>query len=186
MLRSVPPTPSTDSEPTDEVFHDEVFHLVEMGGANVVIRAARSLDLALTESLVAAVNAANAAGATAVVDPHTHRCDDQLAAFEHFVTPARPCPDDCRAECRPSAAEVAWTGHMRLYADESVWTIDLERGRLCRTDPGVDVRFVQARDWDDVIAVHVGPNRLRATCRDGLVVSAPRRYDHRPLEPACA
>jgi len=157
-----------------------------MGGTNVVIRAASSLDLALTESLVDAVNAASAAGLTAVIDPHTRRCDDDLAAPEYLVGPARPCPPECLADCVPSAAEVAWTGHVRLYTDESVWTIDLERGRLCRTDPDVDVRFVRARDWVDVIAVHVGPRRLRATLCDGLVVSAPRRHDHRPLEPACA
>jgi hypothetical protein len=153
-----------------------------MGGDNVVIRAASAIDLARTRSLVDAVNAASDAGVTVVIDPHTERCDDGLAALGERVH--GPCRD--HPSCRPAPAEVASTGCVRLFGDATVWTIDLVRGRLCRTDVGVDLRFVAASAWIDVVAVHVGPTRLRATTNDGRVFSTARLHRERPPASRCA
>ncbi len=185
MLRSVSPTPSPDDLPAGPAEFVDDRHVIEMGGDNLVIRAASAVDLDRTRSLVDAVNAASAAGVTVVIDPHTERCDDGLAAFAERVLV--PCRD--HRTCTPAPAEVASTGCVRLLGDETVWTIDLEGGRLCRTDDVVDLRFVPASAWIDVVAVHVGPQRLRASTNDGRVFSTSRRHggnDRRPQEPVCA
>lgn len=180
MLRSCSPTPFSDDR-DDTVERDR--HVIEMGGENLVIRAASAVDLDRTRSLVDAVNAASASGVTVVIDPHTERCDDRLAALGERV--ATPCVD--HRACQPAPVEVASTGCVRLLGDETVWTVDLERGRLCRTDTSVDLRFVPASAWIDVVAIHVGPRRLRASTNDGRVFSTARRHgDRRPPEPICA
>ncbi len=183
MLRPVSPTPSPDDRDDDVLDSDR--HVIEMGGENLVIRAASAVDLDRTRSLVDAVNAASAAGVTVVIDPHTERCDDGLAAFAERVLV--PCTD--HRACLPAPVEVASTGCVRLFGDDTVWTVDLERGRLCRTDGAVDLRFVPASAWIEVVAVHVGPQRLRASTNDGRVFSTARRHDdhdRRPPEPICA
>jgi hypothetical protein len=191
VLRPVSPTPDPvhhHDVPADDALVIEVDderHVIEMGGDNLVIRAASAVDLDRTRTLVDAVNAASAAGVTVVIDPHTERCDDVLAAFGERVLV--PCRD--HNACTPAPVEVASSGCVRLLGDDTVWTIDLEGGRLCRTDDAIDLRFVPASAWIDVVAVHVGPRRLRASTNDGRVFSTARRHDdhdRRPHEPVCA
>lgn len=179
MFRPVSPPSSPVPESADEP--DGSRHTIEMGGDNVVIRAAREIDLERTRSLVDAVNAASDAGVTVVIDPHTERCDDVLASLGERA--ALPC--HLHPSCRPAPAQVASTGCVRLLGDDTVWTVDLERGRLCRTEAVVDLRFMSASAWIEVVAVHVGPNRMRATTNDGRVFSTARLHEERSSASVC-
>jgi hypothetical protein len=155
---------------------DEPHVTIEMGGTNIVIRSTAELDHAYTTSLVAAVNAATDADVDVVIDPHSVRCDDGFASYEH------PRSDRCveHDRCRPTAAAAVASGVIRVPAESTVWTIDVARGRLCRTDSDIGLRFLGPEAWTRVVAVCITPSRLVALQVGGGTLS--ERRAHTPGE----
>jgi hypothetical protein len=163
---------------------DEPTVTIEMGGANLVIRASAHFDHASTISLVSAVNAAADADVAVVIDPSSVRCDDEFARYGYERT--AECRD--HDSCRPDAVQVVGSGIIRITAERTVWTIDVAHGRLCRTDGPLEVRFLGPEAWTPVVAVCVTPSRLVALLHDDAHVSERRAHgsvvDDRVSEPA--
>ena len=163
---------------------DEPRVTIEMGGANLVIRASSHFDHASTISLVGAVNAAADADVAVVIDPSTIRCDDEFARYGYARI------DECRDHdgCRPAAVQAVNSGIIRIAAERTVWTIDVANGRLCRSDAPLDVHFLGPDAWTPVVAVCVTPSRLVALLLDDAHVSERRAHGsptgHRVAEPA--
>jgi hypothetical protein len=160
------------------IYHDEPQVTIEMGGANLVIRASTHFDQASTISLVGAVNAAADADVAVVIDPSTVRCDDEFARYGYERIA------DCRdhRDCRPDAVEVVGSGIIRIAAERTVWTIDVARGLLCRTDAPLDVRFLGPDAWTPVVAVCVTPSRLVALLRHDAHLSERRAHGSAAVE----
>jgi hypothetical protein len=163
---------------------DEPLVTIEMGGANLVIRAGSHFDHASTISLAGAVNAAADADVAVVIDPSSVRCDDEFARYGYERIA------ECRDHdgCRPAAVQVVGSGIIRITAERTVWTIDVAHGRLCRTDAPLDVHFLGPEAWTPVVAVCVTPSRLVALLLDDAHVSERRAhgsaFDRRVSEPA--
>jgi hypothetical protein len=155
----------------DESASQEPRIVIEVSGANVVIRATPSIDRMHTMSLADAINAASDTDTCVVIDPEPIRCDDAFAAYEP-PDADRTCSR--HATCRPVAAEVARAGVVRLHAEGTVWLIDVSEGRFCQVDPGIDVRFLGPEAWRPIVAVCVTPTRLIALGVDGARTSARR------------
>jgi hypothetical protein len=163
------PMPPSASAPS---ISDEPHVTIEMGGTNIVIRSTAELDHAYTTSLVAAVNAATDADVDVVIDPHSVRCDDAFASYQH------PRSDMCveHQRCRPAAAAAVASGVIRIPAESTVWTVDVARGRLCRTDGDIGLRFLGPEAWTRVVAVCITPSRLVALRVGGGTVSERRAH----------
>jgi hypothetical protein len=163
---------------------DEPRVTIEMGGANLVIRAGSHFDHASTISLVGAVNAAADADVAVVIDPASVRCDDEFTRYGYERIA------ECRDHdgCRPAAVQVVASGIIRIAAERTVWTIDVAHGRLCRSDAPLEVRFLGPDAWTPVVAVCVTPSRLVALLHDDAHVSERRAHgssaDPRVSEPA--
>lgn len=157
----------------DDSFEGESRITIEMGGANIVIRASAHTDRAYTATIAEAINAASAADTTVVLDPEPMQCDDTFAAFqEEAVDPACPIHD----RCRPVAADVLRAGVVRLRTERFSWMLDVNASRLCRLDRDTDVRFLSDAAWDRVVALCITPSRLIARLPDGRLLSARRAH----------
>ena len=66
--------------------------VIEMGGSNLVIRAADNIDHSYTIALADAVNAAVDTEHVVVIDPAPIRCDDEFTAARLEPTTAVPLP----------------------------------------------------------------------------------------------
>lgn len=175
LERSARPHGRTHVAPAvdDAAIADEPSVLLEVSGSNVVIRATPDVDHACTASLAEVINAASDTGTCVVIDPHPIRCDDAFAAY-------RP-PDaerSCREHgvCRPTHAEVAGPGVVRVRAEGTVWMVDVRNGRLCQLSTDVDPRFIGERAWRPLVAMCVTPTRLIALGIDGDLRSARRAH----------
>jgi hypothetical protein len=117
------------------------------------------LDGGATAALVAAINAAVAAGAAALIDlergPLT--LPDQLAVGE-------PC---CGRDCWEAlVARMAGPGLIELAAGDEPWLLDVVGRRLSRTHAG-DRRFLPASAWLRVSDVTVSAAIVAATSDAG-------------------
>lgn len=159
-----------ESSPTDR--DEEPRVTIEMGGANLVIRASSHFDHASTTSLVSAVNAAADADVAVVIDPPSVRCDDVFARYGYERIA------ECRDHdgCRPASVHVVGSGVIRIAAEQTVWTIDVAHGRLCRSDGPLDVMFLGPEAWTPVVAVCITPSRLVALLLDDAHVSERRAH----------
>lgn len=144
---------------------------IEMGGANVVIRPSSSIDRAYTDALVHAVNAAVAADTAVVIDPEPIRCDDTFAA--HASHAGHNPPSTRTGHCALDV-EVVASGMIRVAAESTKWTIDLNKGRFVRSDHAIDIRFVDPDAWTPVIAVCITPNHLCALTLDHSLITSSR------------
>ncbi|MFZ9016486.1 MAG: hypothetical protein ACO23O_05795 [Ilumatobacteraceae bacterium] len=149
--------------------------VVGMGGGNLLVRTAPSIDRDDTVCLVDVINAAGETGTVVVVDPYPVPCDD-LFAGEPLADDAADCPE--HLECTPAAATVAGVGVVRLQAESAWWMLDVAAGRLCRTSRRVEPCFVPVDQWTEVVAVAVTPTRLRALTADGMVITRYRAHGH--------
>jgi hypothetical protein len=156
-----------------DTLHDEHRVVIEVSGANVVIRPTCDVDRSYTVSLADVINAASATDTCVVIDPQPIRCDDTFAAHEPSVVERR-CP--LHRACRAVGAEVVSAGVVRLHAEGTVWLVDVSRGRFCQLDTDVDPRFLGCDAWKPVVAVCVTPTRLVALGVDGTRTSARRAH----------
>jgi hypothetical protein len=152
---------------------DEPRVVIEVDGANVVIRPSAHVDRSYTMSLAEVINAASATDICVLIDPEPFRCDESFDAYEpaaadrHSVQPRT---------CRPFGAEVVLAGVVRLHAEGTVWLVDVCRGRFCQLDAHVDLRFLGDEAWKPIVAVCVTPTRLIALGVDGTRTSARRAH----------
>lgn len=170
-------------QPTDPDDHAplEPRVVIEISGPNVVVRATAHIDRAYTTSLADVINAASDTHTCVVIDPEPIRCDDTFAAYQ------RPDKDrSCTLHdtCRPVGAEVAMAGVVRIPAQDTVWLIDVSKGRLCQVDHSVDPRFLSHDAWTPIVAVSVTPTRLTALNTNGTQSSAARAHPARHGSPA--
>jgi hypothetical protein len=163
----------------DTWLRDEPRVVIEVSGANVVIRPTWDVDRSYTVSLADVINAASATDTCVVIDPQPIRCDDTFAADSPSVVD-RTC--SLHAACRAVGAEVASAGIVRLHAEGTVWLIDVSKGRFCQLDTDVDPRFLGDDAWRPVVAVCVTPTRLVALGFDGTRTSARRAHPVPPEE----
>jgi hypothetical protein len=152
---------------------DEPRVVIEVRGPNVVIRSTSDVDQAYTASLADVINAAASTETCVVIDPAPIPCDDAFAAYEATATD-RSC--GVHEGCRPSAAEAAAAGVVRLHAECTVWLIDVGKGRFCRMDDSLDLRFLDEKAWRPLVAVCITPTRLIALGTDGNLTSARRAH----------
>ena len=162
--------PDDDAANTDA---DQPSVLIEVSGSNVVIRATPEVDHACTAALAEVINAASDTDTCVVIDPHPVRCDDDFAAYR-AADEERSCLE--HTICRPTHAEVAAPGVVRVRAEGTVWLVDVRNGRLCQLDTDVDPRFIGERDWQPLVAICVTPTRLIALGIDGDLRSARRAH----------
>jgi hypothetical protein len=152
---------------------DEPRVVIEVSGANVVVRPTCDVDRAYTTSLADVINAATATDICVVIDPEPIRCDDSFAA-DDLPRAERSCA--LPPTCRPFEAEIEMAGIVRLHARCAVWLVDVSKGRFCQLDAHVDPRFLGDDAWIPVVAVCVTPTRLIALGVDGTRTSATRAH----------
>jgi hypothetical protein len=160
-------------QPEDGPSFDEPRITIEMGGANIVIRANSHVDHGYTTTLAEAINAATEADTSVVVDPAPIRCDDKFAAYVDG-SPTTPC--SVHPSCRAVAAEVVAAGVVRLRTERRSWLIDVSNGRMCHLDGHINLRFLSDQAWTRVVAVCVTPSRLIALMPNGRLLSARRAH----------
>jgi hypothetical protein len=165
-----------DSPPT-RIDEREPRIVLEVSGDNVLIRATSDVDRACTTSLADVINAAADANTCVVIDPQPIRCDDAFAAYD-AIGADRPCSQ--HPICRPSGAEVASPGVVRLRTERTVWLVDVRNGRFCQLDEARDHRFLTEAAWQPIVALCVTPTRVIALGVDGVLTSAARAH----LQPA--
>jgi hypothetical protein len=127
-------------------------------GVIIELQPAR-LDGAATEALVAAINAAVAAGLTALIilEQAPVGVPDQLPRLEcHRHGPLGEAP----------AAWVAGPGSVELAAGDEPWLLDVVGRRLSRSHAH-DRRFLPASAWLPVRAVTVSAATVSATTKTG-------------------
>jgi hypothetical protein len=146
---------------------------IEMGGSNIVIRAAPHADRWYTATIADAINAATDADTSVVVDPAPIRCDDVFAAYQEDVID-RACT--AHAGCAPVPAVVVAAGVVRLRSERDSWLVDVSNGRLCRLDRNTDLRFIGQQAWTRVVAVCITRSRLIAQLPDRRLYAARRAH----------
>ena len=139
---------------------------ISMFDDHLVIRRPDQLDIHLTLVLVDAVAAALRGGSTVMIDldPETESGDLVAIGPSAGADPVTPIDG--------TAASVLGPGCVSVSTGESLWTIDLSRSRLFRSDTAVDPAFVAADDWMSVRAVWLTCTSITALSVDGRYVSA--------------
>ena len=156
--------PAPDSVTADS-FDDEATEpriTIEMGGANIVIRASAHSDRAYTATIAEAINAATDSDTTVVLDPEPARCDDAFASYNDTVVDPECAIHD---RCRPVAVDVMRAGVVRLRTERFSWVLDVNASRLCRLDRDTDVRFLSEAAWDRVVALCITRSRVASSSR---------------------
>jgi hypothetical protein len=147
--------------------------VIEMGGPNVVIRSTTAIDHADTMALAHAVNAAADTHTVVVIDPESIRCDD---AFATHALPATDITCARHVACRPMPVEAISRGIIRIAAEHTSWTIDVDTGRFCQTDFPIDTKFLDPESWTPVIAICVTPTKLTALTADRTLITSDRAH----------
>jgi aromatic ring-opening dioxygenase LigB subunit len=155
---------------------DEPRVVIEVSGANVVIRPSTDVDRNYTMSLADVIDAASATDTCVVIDPEPIRCDDSFAAYEAYEPTVADRTSAQPRTCRAFGAEVVLAGVVRLHAEGTVWLIDVSKARFCQLDAHVDLRFLGDDAWKPIVAVCVTPSRLIALGVDGTRTSARRAH----------
>jgi hypothetical protein len=159
----------------DPTLGPEPHVVIEMGGPNIVIRSTTAIDHADTTALAHAVNAAADTRTVVVLDPESVRCDDAFAAH---VLPATDTTCSRHDTCRPAPVEAISRGVIRIAAERTSWTIDVDAGRFCQTDFPIDTKFLDPESWTPVIAICITPTKLTALTVDRTLITSDRA--HRP------
>lgn len=170
---TMPVDPHLDGARADSTARSEPHVVIEVSGANVVIRATDQVDRECTTSLADVINAATDTNTCVVIDPQPIRCDDIFAAYEPSES-ERSCA--VHEMCRPSEADVAGLGIVRIRAERTIWLIDVRNGRFCQMSQDHEPRFVAEEAWRHIVAVCVTPTRLIALDTDGGLTSAGRAH----------
>jgi hypothetical protein len=148
---------------------------VSMDGDLVVIRPERRLDRDASMALIAVINAAVVAGATALIDLERGiRPRTQVVAARRShgsETPRRPA-DISRSVTARNGITLAGPGCIRLATTRSCWTIDLTARRFCRSATPLEARFVAPDFWIGVRQIWITADSVTAiTTADSLISS---------------
>lgn len=148
---------------------------VSMDGDHVVIRPERRLDRDASMALIAAINAAVIAGATALIDlergirPRTQV--DASRRTQGRETPWR-LADTSNSDTSNNGITLAGPGCIRLATTRSCWTIDITARRLCRSATPREARFVAPDFWIGVRQIWISADSVTAiTTADSLISS---------------
>ena len=175
------PFPNPDTAATRMTIDPTV--MISMLDDHLVICAPTDLDLEMTEVLVIAAASAVATGSTVMVDLDPDTASDELIARRPQSNVTRTC---ITGDGGP--VSVLGAGYVRLTTCDACWTIDLGRGRLCRSDDAIDPHFVGADDWTPIQALWVAPTNVTALTNDGTYLSTIAEWttQHPPRRPAPA
>ena len=156
---------------------------VSMLEDHLVVRAPTDLDLEMTEVLVAAAASAVATGSTVMIDVGPDTASDELIARRPLSNATTTCITGSGGP-----VIVLGAGHVRLATSDAYWTIDLGRGRLCRSEDAVDPHFVGPENWTPIQALWVAPTHVTALTDNGTYLSTLAEWtiQHRPRHPAPA
>jgi hypothetical protein len=153
-----PPEPPTRSD------EPPIIVRAERGGV-VIQPHPGHLDAGATAALVAAINAAVAAGAAVLVD----LVGGPAGQLDGAAT-APPCGHD---RWPSPVATVAGPGFVELAAGDRPWLLDVIGQRLSRSHAG-DRRFLPVSAWTPVVAVTVSAAVVGATTASGDRIAAYR------------
>lgn len=151
---------TTDAAPIDPSL------MVSMFDDHLVICPPAHLDLDMTELLAVAAASAVTSGATVMIDLDPDTASDELVARRPLSAVGTSCVTG-----DGGLVSILAAGYVRLTTRDSFWTIDLARGRLCRSDLAVDPHFVASNDWTHVQALWVTPMEVTALTSDGIYLS---------------
>ena len=140
--------------------------MVSMFDDHLVICPPAHLDLEMTEVLVVAAASAVTSGATVMIDLDPNTASDVLIA-------RRPVSKFCERCVRSDGGPVGilGPGYVRLETRDAHWTIDLNQGRMCRSDHAIDPHFVGSGDWTRIQAIWATPTDVTALTIDGTYLS---------------
>ena len=175
------PFPNPDTAATPMTIDPTV--MISMLDDHLVICAPTDLDLEMTEVLVVAAASAVATGSTLMIDLDPDTASDELIARRPLSNVTTTC---ITADGGP--VSVLGAGYVRLTTCDACWTIDLSRGRLCRSDDAIDPHFVGPDNWTPIQALWVAPTHVTALTNDGKYVSTLVAWavEHQPMRPALA
>ncbi len=148
-------TPSTDPTVTVSMLDD-----------HLVMSAPDQFDIEMTEVLVIAAASAVAAGSTVMIDLDPDTASDELLARRPLTDAAAPYVAN-----EGGPVEILGAGYVRLATRDAHWTIDLARGRLCRSQDAIDPHFVRSDAWTQVQAVWVSQTSVVALTADGTYLT---------------
>lgn len=157
--------------------------MVSMLDDHFVIHAPTQLDLEMTEVLVIAAACAVAAGSSVMIDLDPATASEELIARRPLSMVATNC---VTGDAGPVG--VLGAGYVRLATRDAHWTIDLARGRLCRSDDAIEPHFVGPDDWIQIQALWVTQTSVTALANDGTYLSTLAAWTirHRPTRPSPA
>ncbi|MFT4618098.1 MAG: hypothetical protein ACI9DE_002377 [Halioglobus sp.] len=138
---------------------------VSMFDGHLVICAPPHLDLEMTNVLVIAAASAVGCGSTVMIDLDPDTASDELIALRPLSTFAS------NRTCESGPADVLGPGYVQLTTRDGHWTIDLGRGRLCRSNDPIAPHFVGLDDWTDICALWVTPTKVTALANDSTYLS---------------
>jgi len=135
---------------------------ISMSAESLVISPGSQLDLDATSALVSATAAAVSSGLTVMVDLDPDTPSDDLVAHGpvHVTTTTmlhRP----------GNGVQVLGAGYVRLDMVDAMWTIDLDRRRLFRSEKPIDPYFVAEARWTPIRALWVNCETVTALDANG-------------------
>lgn len=175
------PFPDPDMTATATTIDSAV--TISMLDDHLVVCAHADLDLEMTEVLVIAAASAVTTGSTVMIDLDPDTASDELNAHRPLTALDASC---ITGDGGP--VSVLGAGRVQLATRDAHWTIDLTRGRLCRSDDAIDPSFVGPDDWTPVQALWVSPTSVTALTNDGTYLSTLAEWtiERRPRRPAPA
>ncbi len=166
MMQFFPDSDSDSDLDTTDARAIDLSLMVSMFDDHLVICPPAHVDLEMTEVLVMAAASAVTSGATVMIDLDPHTASDELVARRPLSAVGTNCVTGDGGPVSILAA-----GYVRLATRDAFWTIDLARGRLCRSDVAVDPHFFAPSDWTHVQALWVTPMEVTALTIDGIYLS---------------
>ena len=175
------PFPGPESADTQNGIDPTV--MVSMFDDHLVICAPPHLDLEMTKVLVIAAASAVACGSTVMIDLDPATASDELIARRPLSAVATNC-----VTRDGGPVDVLGAGYVRLTTRDAHWTIDIEHGRLCRSNDAIEPHFVGLDDWTHIRALWVTQTNVTALTNDGTYLStfAAWTIQHRPKRPTPA
>ncbi len=123
-------------------------------------------DLDLTLVLIDATEAAVRGGLSVMVDLDPAAESRELYAAGLSATAGGSAPS------AGGSVALLGPGCVRVRTVESIWTIDLSRGRMFRSDSAIDPFFVTPEAWTSVRAIWLSCASVMALTADGSYLSA--------------
>lgn len=153
-----------ESAVTEDVVDREL--MVSMFDDHLVLCAPEQINLEMTELLVVAAASAVASGSTVMIDLDPDTASGDLIARRPLGVLDTSC-----VTRDGGPVTVLGAGAVRLTTRDAYWTIDLDQGRLCRSDNPVHTQFVAPEAWIRIQALWVSPEHVTALTHDGTYLT---------------